>query len=129
MSFLFFFFFSLPILYTIFLFLFLFQYDVQINMKLKYDETMSRIATTINLSDAHDCDLIIEAIVENENIKIEFYERLGPLIKPSAIFASNTSSLPVTTMAIRSGRPDKFVGLHFFNPVQVNISVHSCFLI
>ena len=127
MSFLFFFF-SLPILYTIFLFLFLFQYDVQINMKLKYDETMSRIATTINLSDAHDCDLIIEAIVENENIKIEFYERLGPLIKPSAIFASNTSSLPVTTMAIRSGRPDKFVGLHFFNPVQVNISVHSCFL-
>ena len=93
-------------------------------MKLKHEETMSKIKTTTRLSDAYDCDLIIEAIIENENIKIDFYKGLGPLIKPSAIFASNTSSLAVTTMAIESGRPDKFVGLHFFNPVQVHFFFH-----
>ncbi len=60
-----------------------------------------------------------KAIIENEPIKIDFYKKLGPLIKSDCIFASNTSSLPITAMAVASGRPANFVGLHFFNPVQV----------
>ncbi|KAJ1410749.1 3-hydroxyacyl-CoA dehydrogenase, partial [Ochromonadaceae sp. CCMP2298] len=84
-----------------------------------FEETMARISTSCDIKDAHDCDLIIEAIIEKEDIKIAFYETLGPLVKPSCVFASNTSSLAITNMAVASGRPDKFVGLHFFNPVQV----------
>ena len=61
----------------------------------------------------------LKAIIEKEDIKIDFYKKLGPLIKPSCVFASNTSSLAITNMALASGRADKFVGLHFFNPVQV----------
>jgi 3-hydroxyacyl-CoA dehydrogenase len=60
-----------------------------------------------------------QAIIENEPIKIDFYKKLGGLIRPDAIFASNTSSLLITNMAIASGRPQQFVGLHFFNPVQL----------
>lgn len=63
--------------------------------------------------------LSIQAIIEKEDIKIDFYKKLGPMIQPNCVFASNTSSLAITNMAIASGRPDKFVGLHFFNPVQV----------
>lgn len=84
-----------------------------------YDTIMSRVKTSTNLSDLKDCDLIIEAIAENQDLKINFYKQLGPLIKPSCVFASNTSSLQITAMAIASGRPQKFVGLHFFNPVQI----------
>ncbi len=87
--------------------------------KNKYNEIMGRIFPTTNISDTKDCDLIVEAIVENEPIKIEFYKNLGQIANPNAIFASNTSSLPITNMAVASGRPDKFVGLHFFNPVQI----------
>jgi len=65
------------------------------------------------------CETIVQAIIEKEDIKIDFYKKLGPLIKPSCVFASNTSSLAITNMAVASGRADKFVGLHFFNPVQV----------
>lgn len=88
-------------------------------VKSKHDQVMSRISTTTSLADAKDCDLIIEAIVEKMDVKVSFYKSLGPLIKPECIFASNTSSLPITSMALASGRPDKFVGLHFFNPVQL----------
>ena len=62
-------------------------------VKPKYDEIMSRISTTTSLADAKDCDLIIEAIVEKMDVKVNFYKTLGPLIKHDAIFASNTSSL------------------------------------
>lgn len=80
---------------------------------------MGRIRTTTNVAEAHDCDLIIEAIAENRDLKLQFYKALGPQIKPSCVFASNTSSLQITEMAIASNRPDRFVGLHFFNPVQM----------
>jgi len=80
---------------------------------------LSRIQFGTKLSDAMDCDLVIEAIVEKEDVKIEFYSQLGNIVKPNAIFASNTSSLSITPMAIASGRPSQFVGLHFFNPVQI----------
>lgn len=87
--------------------------------KIAYDEILSRVKTTTNMKDAKDCDLIIEAIAENMDLKISFYENLGPIIKPEAVFASNTSSLQITKMALASGRPKQFVGLHFFNPVQL----------
>eukprot|EP01041_Mallomonas_annulata_P009264 gene9264-19227_t len=85
----------------------------------KIAEIMSRIATTSKIEDASDSDLVIEAIAENLDLKIKFYTKLGGLVKPEAIFASNTSSLPITQMAEASRRPEKFVGLHFFNPVQI----------
>jgi 3-hydroxyacyl-CoA dehydrogenase len=83
------------------------------------DEIMSRITFTTKLEDVKDCDLIIEAIAENIDLKLAFYKSLGPLAKKEAIFCSNTSSLQITQMAIASGRPKQFVGLHYFNPVQI----------
>lgn len=61
----------------------------------------------------------MQAIIEIEKVKLDFYSRLGKIANPNAIFASNTSSLPITNMALASGRPKQFVGLHFFNPVQI----------
>ena len=87
--------------------------------KRAYDDVIGRIKFTTNLQDVKDCDLIIEAIVENVELKLSFYKTLGPLAKKDAIFCSNTSSLQITQMAIASGRPEQFVGLHFFNPVQI----------
>ena len=87
--------------------------------KESYKSVISKITPTTKLSDAQDCDLIIEAVAENMELKIGFYKSLGQLINPDCIFASNTSSLEITSMGKASGRPDKFVGLHFFNPVQI----------
>ena len=87
--------------------------------KESYKSVFSKITPTTKLSDAQDCDLIIEAVAENMELKIGFYKSLGQLINPNCIFASNTSSLEITSMGKASGRPDKFVGLHFFNPVQI----------
>jgi 3-hydroxyacyl-CoA dehydrogenase len=72
-------------------------------VKDKYGDIMSRISTTTKLEDAHDCDLMIEVIVENMEIKIDFFKNLGKIIRPEAVFASNTSSLPITAMALASG--------------------------
>ena len=86
----------------------------------KKAEIMGRINTSLNLEDVNSCDLIIEAIPENMNLKLSFYENLGQLVSnKDAVFASNTSSLQITAMAEASGRPENFVGLHFFNPVQM----------
>ena len=87
--------------------------------KKAYEEIMARITPTTKLTDAKDCDLIIEAIAENMDLKLQFYKNLGPIINNECTFASNTSSLQITAMAVASGRPDKFIGLHFFNPVQI----------
>ena len=87
--------------------------------KKSYTEIMSRISFTTKLEDVKNCDLIIEAIVENIDTKLAFYKMLGPMVKKDAIFCSNTSSLQITQMAKVSGRPAQFVGLHFFNPVQI----------
>lgn len=84
-----------------------------------YDSVMSRISSTTSLEQAADCDLIVEAILENMDLKLDFYTRLGKIAKPNAVFASNTSSLAITNMGLASGRPQSFVGLHFFNPVQL----------
>ena len=78
-----------------------------------------RITGTLDRADLSDCDLICEAIVENLDVKKELFQELGASAKESCIFASNTSSFPVAEMAAASGRPTRFVGLHFFNPVQL----------
>ncbi|MFH2056910.1 MAG: 3-hydroxyacyl-CoA dehydrogenase NAD-binding domain-containing protein, partial [bacterium] len=70
-------------------------------------------------NDFADCDLVIEAVNEDFAIKREIYEKLDTVCKPEAVFASNTSSLSITEMAAITRRPERFVGLHFFNPVPV----------
>ncbi len=83
------------------------------------DATLSRLTGTVSLDDLADCDLVIEAIVENIDAKKDLLGALDRQNPSSTIFASNTSSLTVTEMGAATGRPDRFVGLHFFNPVPV----------
>jgi 3-hydroxybutyryl-CoA dehydrogenase len=66
-----------------------------------------------------DADVVIEAIIENRNLKRKVFAELEDLCKPDCIFASNTSSISITDMASATKRPDKFIGMHFFNPVPV----------
>ncbi len=82
-------------------------------------EIRGRLKGTTNLDDLKDCDLIVEAIIEQLPAKRELYAALDGLCPPKTIFASNTSSLSITEMATATKRPDRFVGLHFFNPVPV----------
>lgn len=91
----------------------------EVEGKAKIDQTMSLITPTTDIHSVKDCDLVIEAIIEIEQIKIDFYKNLGKIVNHDAVFASNTSSLAITNMAVASGRPKQFVGLHFFNPVQI----------
>lgn len=83
------------------------------------EETLQRIKTTVKIEDFKDCDLIIEAIVENPELKKAFFKDLNRIAKPDAIFASNTSSISITELATSSGRPEKFIGMHFMNPVPL----------
>jgi len=84
-------------------------------------EIRGRLSGTTSLEDLKDCDLIIEAIVENLEAKRDTYNQLDGFCKPETIFASNTSSLSITEMmtATRPERQARFVGLHFFNPVPL----------
>ena len=83
------------------------------------DEAWGRLSFTTSLTDMADRDLVIEAIVEDLAIKSELMGALDELTGPEAIFASNTSSLTITEIAAATSRPDRVVGLHFFNPVPV----------
>ena len=83
------------------------------------DLTRSRLSATTRLADLASCDIVIEAIVENLDVKKETYRELDRLCKPETIFCSNTSSLTITEMSAATSRPDRFAGLHFFNPVPV----------
>lgn len=83
------------------------------------DAILGRIKGTTKLADLKECDLIIEAIVENFDEKTKIYRELDTLCPPETIFASNTSSLPIGDMAAVTKRPDRFCGLHFFNPVPI----------
>jgi 3-hydroxyacyl-CoA dehydrogenase len=82
-------------------------------------EVRGRISGSTNRSDLADCDLVVEAIVEDLDVKKELFADLGEICKAETVFASNTSSFPIGEMARASGRPSRFVGLHFFNPVQL----------
>jgi 3-hydroxybutyryl-CoA dehydrogenase len=83
------------------------------------DAAVASLAGATELEALADCDVVIEAIVENLDEKRRTFEALHRVVKPEAIFASNTSSLTMTQLAMASGRPDQVVGLHFFNPVPV----------
>jgi 3-hydroxybutyryl-CoA dehydrogenase len=74
---------------------------------------------TVNFEDLADCDLIIEAVIENMEEKLQLYPALDHLLKPEALLLSNTSSLNITQMGAVTRRPDKVAGLHFFNPAPV----------
>ncbi|MDA0298225.1 MAG: 3-hydroxyacyl-CoA dehydrogenase NAD-binding domain-containing protein [Actinobacteria bacterium] len=79
-------------------------------------EILSHISITDQLSDLANCDLVIESIVEELAPKKELFSQLDKIVKPSAILATNTSTLPVIAMAQATNRPDKVCGIHFFNP-------------
>ena len=83
------------------------------------DMTLANIQTTLKLDDLSECDIIIEAIVENVNIKKTLFQDMGKSCKDDAILASNTSSIPIGILAEASGRPELVVGMHFMNPVPV----------
>lgn len=83
------------------------------------EKVLGNIEGSTNLKDLADCDIICEAVVENMDIKKDVYKKLDSICKPEAIFASNTSSLPIGDMASITNRRSQFVGLHFFNPVPV----------
>jgi 3-hydroxybutyryl-CoA dehydrogenase len=82
-------------------------------------EVMGRLRGTTRIEDLQDRDIVMEAVVENLAAKHELFKTLDPLCSPQAIFASNTSSLSITEMAAVTKRADRFVGLHFFNPVPL----------
>lgn len=81
------------------------------------DRILSRITGSIDQKSVKDVDLVIEAIIENRKIKSDLFQSLNGICKPETVFATNTSTLSVTELATLSGRPDRFLGLHFFNPV------------
>ncbi len=83
------------------------------------EKAKHKLTLANTLADLKDCDIIIEAVTENVKIKQDLFKELNGLIKPEAIFATNTSSISVTLLAASSGRPEKFVGMHFFNPVPL----------
>jgi len=83
------------------------------------DEALARITPTLNLEDAADSDLVIEAVLERFDTKSEVWQTLDQIAKEKAILATNTSSISVTRLAALTGRPEHFIGMHFFNPVPM----------
>ena len=83
------------------------------------DAVRGRLHGSLDHADLRDCDLVIEAITENLDAKLELWRDLDGIVKPGAVFATNTSSLAVADQAAVTGRADRFLGLHFFNPAQV----------
>ena len=83
------------------------------------DKTLANLRFTTELADLADSDLFIEAVVEDLDVKNTLWSQLNRIARPDAIFASNTSSLTIVAMAAGSGRPDRMLGLHFFNPVPL----------
>jgi 3-hydroxybutyryl-CoA dehydrogenase len=83
------------------------------------DGVRDRIKGTLDYADLADCDLVIEAIDEDLGKKLEMWKEVDAVAKDGAVFATNTSSLPVIDQAASTSRPDRFLGLHYFNPAQV----------
>ena len=83
------------------------------------DAVRGRITASLDYADLADCDLVIEAITEDLDRKLEMWKQVDEIVKPDAFFATNTSSLAVADQAAVTGRGERFLGLHFFNPAQV----------
>ncbi len=83
------------------------------------DEALKRITYAPSMEAFGDCDIVIEAATENEELKHKIFEALCPHLKPSAILASNTSSISITRLAATTDRPEDFIGMHFMNPVPL----------
>ena len=83
------------------------------------DAALARITTGTGLDLFRDCDLVIESVVENEEVKRDVLKQLCPLLRPDAIICSNTSSISITRLASVTDRPGRFMGMHFMNPVPV----------
>jgi len=83
------------------------------------DATLARIRTTTSLDDLADRDLVIEAVVEDEPTKTALYRELSAVVRPDCVLASNTSSIPISRLAAAAHRPERVLGMHFFNPVPV----------
>jgi 3-hydroxybutyryl-CoA dehydrogenase len=83
------------------------------------DEIRARLKGTTNNQDLADCDIIVEAVIENLEEKKKMYSALDSIVKKDAIFASNTSSISITELLTSTKRPERFIGLHFFNPVPL----------
>jgi 3-hydroxybutyryl-CoA dehydrogenase len=82
-------------------------------------EALTRIASTIGVDGLADCDLVIEAATENEEVKKRIYGGLCKVLNPQAMIATNTSSISITRLASSTDRPEKFIGIHFMNPVPL----------
>jgi 3-hydroxybutyryl-CoA dehydrogenase len=89
--------------------------------ELKEDRSviMSRIKTASDFSEAGTCGLLIEAVFENIDLKKEIFEKMDGFSRPEALMASNTSSIPITELAVATKRPERVLGLHFFSPVPM----------
>src|ERR1043165_8964087 len=79
----------------------------------------ARLKGTTNMQDLADCDIVIEAVIENVDEKKKMYSAIDGIVKKDGIFASNTSSISITELMTATKRPDRFIGLHFFNPVPL----------
>jgi 3-hydroxybutyryl-CoA dehydrogenase len=83
------------------------------------NEIAARVSATDDLEALADCDLVLESVVEDLAVKKELFAQLDAIVQPDGILATNTSTLPVVEMAMATGRPDKVVGIHFFNPAPM----------
>ena len=83
------------------------------------DIALSKINTTLDYNDLSKCDLVIEAATENEQVKVKIFENLCKVISKDCIIATNTSSISITRLASSTDRPEKFIGMHFMNPVPI----------
>ncbi len=82
-------------------------------------DILGRIRKSTSIEDMKDADFIVEAAVEREDLKLDLFRKLDAICRPEVILATNTSSIPITRIAAATKRPDKVIGMHFFNPVPV----------
>jgi 3-hydroxybutyryl-CoA dehydrogenase len=83
------------------------------------EKAQSRIKATTKTEDMRDCDIVVEAVIESIDLKKRIFTEVDGILKPQAILASNTSTIPITEMAAVTRRPERFIGMHFMNPVPV----------
>jgi len=87
--------------------------------QLDMDNSLNKIMTTIDYNNLSDCDIVVEAAIENQDIKLNIFKELDNICKQSAILASNTSSISITKIAGATNRPEQVIGMHFMNPVPI----------